>query len=252
LKELAIIHPSTRLKNSGTEPVLPQQHVVRPPPASSLIQPFCIGHGAVHGKNIKTPTTATMLKSKPGDRVKEDHGEEVVITPPAEPSEYHYNFGPASGRDEIVFTCERPGGDTKGAMIPTTSQVSKWMAFMSTKQISHVIILLEEPELKAYEPPGLIPAYQDAGMIVHHIPYSSPNAATRILEILEEVSQKNNKKAVAHCTHGMGRSGRVAAAWLVQKYHLTPLDAVEEALEAARTAKVERMGAPRQLQEWMG
>lgn len=193
-----------------------------------------------------------MLKSKPGDRVKEDHGEEVVITPPAEPSEYQYNFGPASGRDEIVFTCERPGGDTKGAMIPTTSEVSKWMAFMSTKHISHVIILLEEPELAAYEPPGLIPAYLDAGMIVHHIPYSSPNASTRILEILEEVSQNNKKRAVAHCTHGMGRSGRVAAAWLVQKYHLTPLAAVEEALEAARTAKVERMGAPRQLQEWMG
>jgi rhodanese-related sulfurtransferase len=234
--------------------------------------------------------TTTMLKSKPGDRVKEDHGEEVVITPPAEPSEeYHYNFGPASGRDEIVFTCERPGGDTtttttaaaaagttKGAMlIPTTSEVSKWMSFMSTKQqITHVIILLEEPELAAYEPPGLISAYQqDAGgttstnsadstnsMIVHHIPYSSPNAANRILEILEQVAaagggknknSKNDPKVVVHCTHGMGRSGRVAAAWLVKKYHLTPLDAVEEALEAARIAKVERMGAPRQLQEWM-
>lgn len=175
----------------------------------------------------------------------------MVITPPAEPSEYHYNFGPASGRDEIVITCERPGGDTNGTMINTTSQVSKWMAFMSTKHISHVIILLEEAELKAYEPPGLIPAYQDAGMIVHHIPYSSLNASSRILEIFKEVSQ-NNQKAVAHCTHGMGRSGRVAAAWLVQKYHLTPLEAVEEALEAARTAKIERMGAPRQLQEWMG
>ena len=205
-----------------------------------------------HDKTIKASTLTTMLIPKPGDRVKEDHGEEVVITPPADPSEYHYNFGPASGRDEIVFTCERPGGDTKGAMIPTTSEVSKWMTFMSTKQISHVIILLEETELEAYEPPGLIPAYQTAGMIVHHVPYSSPNAATRILEIVEEVSQKNNKKVVAHCTHGMGRSGRVAAAWLVKKYHLTPLDAVEEALEAARTTSVERMGAPRQLQEWMG
>lgn len=194
------------------------------------------------------------LTVKPGDRVKEDHGEQVVITPPAEPSDYQYNFGPASSRDDVVFTCERPGGDTgnENSMV-TALQVSKWMAFMTTKQITHVIILMEDSELTtAYDAPGLIAAYQQVGMgNVHHIPYSAPNAASRILKLLQTISAKN-EKAVAHCTHGMGRSGRVAAAWLVQTYKLTPLEAVEEALEAARIANVERMGAPKQLQEWMG
>jgi protein-tyrosine phosphatase len=52
---------------------------------------------------------------------------------------------------------------------------------------------------------------------------------------------------VAYCTHGMGRSGRVAAGWLVHKYGLSVEEAVDEALEAARIHGVERMGSPRQL-----
>ena len=39
------------------------------------------------------------------------------------------------------------------------------------------------------------------------------------------------EKVVAHCTHGMGRSGRVSAAWLAVRYGLSP----EEHLGALKT-----------------
>lgn len=66
-----------------------------------------------------------------------------------------------------------------------------------------------------------------------------------------EQCDARGENAVAHCTHGMGRSGRVAAGWLVHKYGQTVEAAVEETLEAARQHGVERMGSPRQLAEWM-
>jgi hypothetical protein len=38
------------------------------------------------------------------------------------------------------------------------------------RNIKHVMILMEEKELSAYDAPGLIQAYQDKGIIVHHVP----------------------------------------------------------------------------------
>lgn len=183
----------------------------------------------------------------------EDHGEKTVVTPLS--SDNPYNFGPASiqRNNTIVHTCERPGGDVKGAnKIPTKAKVQAWKEFMTTpeRNIRHVFILLGDSELEAYDPPGLIQAYQDAGIIVHHIPYSSPKSFSKIMAELDECDQKG-ENAVVHCTHGMGRSGRVAAGWLVHKYGLSVEQAVEEALEAARKFGVERMGSPRQLEAWM-
>mmetsp|Transcript_2295 Transcript_2295/g.6460 ORF Transcript_2295/g.6460 Transcript_2295/m.6460 type:complete len:208 (-) Transcript_2295:368-991(-) len=205
---------------------------------------------------MTTTTTTPSITPQPGDRVTEDHGESVVITPYTA----ERNFGPASTRDSLVYTCERPGGDSKGAKIATQQEVDQWIAFMTSsgRNVRHVIILMEPNELEKGYDDSLIEKYQQGGITVHHIPYSSPQAYAKAMAVLKQVEKANNEntqqqqqQVVAHCTHGMGRSGRVAAGWLVERYGLSPEQAVEEALAAARTTGVERMGAPRQLQEWM-
>ncbi len=191
------------------------------------------------------------MKLKDGDRYLDDHGERTVVTP-LSPTNTH-NFGPASSRDSVVNTCERPGGDPGAASrIPTKDKVDEWIRFMTTpgRAIKHVFILLTDSELEAYDGPGLISAYEACGIVVHHIPYASDGSFRKIMTDLDGLHAKR-ENAVAHCTHGMGRSGRVAAGWLVYKYGLSVEDAVEEALEAARNHGVERMGSPSQLTKWM-
>jgi protein-tyrosine phosphatase len=191
-----------------------------------------------------------MVKPKDGDRILEDHGEKTVVTPLG--ANNPHNFGPASARDAIVNTCERPGGDTKGRKINTQETVEEWIQFMTVpeRNIKHFFMLLTDKELEAYEEPGLLQAYKKGGIKVHHIPYVSEISFKTIMADLDELDEKK-EKAVAHCTHGMGRSGRVAAGWLVHRYGLPAEQAVEEALNAAREYGVERMGSPRQLTEWM-
>ena len=179
------------------------------------------------------------------------NGERTVVTP-LSPTNIH-NFGPASSRDAVVNTCERPGGDPGAAgRIPTKDKVDAWIRFMTTPEraVKHGFILLTESELEAYDEPGLISAYEACGIVVHHIPYASDDSFHIIMTHLDDLYTKR-ENAVAHCTHGMGRSGRVAAGWLVHKYGLSVEDAVDEALEAARIHGVERMGSPRQLKKWM-
>ncbi|KAL7575455.1 hypothetical protein ACA910_007354 [Epithemia clementina (nom. ined.)] len=195
------------------------------------------------------------ISSKEGDHVKIDKKtNEKTVATPAFPEENPHNFGPASARDATVFTCERPGGDPaeQDTKIPTQKVVDQWVQFMNSpeRQIKHVIILLSDPELEAYEPPGLIAAYQAAGITVHHIPMSSKDSYQSIMTTIDEIESKK-ERLVAHCTHGMGRSGRVAAGWIVHKYGVSPEQATEESLEAARQHKVERLGAPGLLKEWI-
>jgi hypothetical protein len=195
-----------------------------------------------------------MVKVSKGDRSMIDHGENVVITPLG--SDICHNFGPASARDSIVNTCERPGGETgydRSNKIPTSQAVSEWIEFMTVpeRNIRHVIILLSDEELEVYDDPGLIAAYQSGGILVHHIPYASEKSYSKIMSEMDKIEQEGNGNVVVHCTHGMGRSGRVAAGWLVHRYGLSIEEAVEETLTMARQVGVERMGSPKQLAEWI-
>ena len=227
---------------------------------------------------------APILTVKEGDEVQVDetNDERTTVKTPSCPQENPHNFGPASDRDATLFTCERPGGDPadKASKIPTQTVVDEWVAYMtaSERQIKHVIILLGDSELEDYEAPGLISAYEAAGIVVHHIPMSSKDSFQRIMATIEDVESKD-ERAVVHCTHGMGRSGRVAAGvssewrpkgipighnrfsrfqflvkhqWVVHKHGISPEEATNECLEVARQHKVERLGAPRLLKDWMG
>jgi protein tyrosine phosphatase (PTP) superfamily phosphohydrolase (DUF442 family) len=192
-----------------------------------------------------------FCKLEQGDSVVTDSGEPVVLTAM---NTAPHNFGPASSRDETVFTCQRPGGDAGPGRLETANVLPEWIDFIKNQNgVTHVIILMGDDELQEayHQGESLIQAYQNAGMTsVHHVPMTSPGAHDKIMAILAIV-ERLGERVTCHCTHGMGRSGRVAAAWLVHRYHLSPQQATIEVLDTARTCGVERMGAPRRLQDWI-
>ncbi|KAL7571840.1 hypothetical protein ACA910_002918 [Epithemia clementina (nom. ined.)] len=183
--------------------------------------------------------------------------EDAIVTP-SFPQENPYNFGPASSRGTTLYTCGRPGGGNppdKDATFPTKIVVDEWAKFMTSpdRQIRHAVILLSDKELQAYEDPGLLAAYEAAGITAYHIPLAADNnnSYQTIMATLDQIDAKG-ERAVTHCTGGVARCGRVAAGWIVHKYGITPEEATEETLEAARANKVERMGSPQLLKAWIG
>jgi hypothetical protein len=121
---------------------------------------------------------------------------------------------------------------------------------MRQKGIDQVLILLDDNELECYEDPGLLELYEKYGFTVHRNPMGEMGASTRAMETIRNC-QTNGKKVVAHCTHGQGRAGRVAAAWLAHKYDLSPEEATKEALATASNLGVTRLGSPTKLKTWL-
>jgi protein-tyrosine phosphatase len=163
----------------------------------------------------------------------------------------HHNFGAASTRDKVLFTAERPGSDRagEGVVIPAET-VIEWTSFMKDNGIRHILMLLDDNELEDYAEPGLVKLYENAGFKVHHEPMLIAGAPNRIFDIIQQ-AESNGERVVAHCTHGMGRSGRVSAAWLVNRYGLSPEEATKEVMEQAEKASLVRLGNPTKLQQWL-
>jgi hypothetical protein len=78
----------------------------------------------------------------------------ALVTPSLQPLEYvtkpqncaPFNYGPASGRDDIVFTCERPGADdafNRPGGIPQAA-VQEWVEFMRERGVKRVLTLLDQ------------------------------------------------------------------------------------------------------------
>lgn len=174
---------------------------------------------------------------------------EPVRTPK---TEIPHNFGPISQRDQVLYTAERPGNpSTKGEPVGK-EKVEDWIAFMKGKGIKHVLALLDENELEIYaEGGGLMELYEAGGMVPHLTPMRPDGAYTEIMDILNDV-EKENEKAVCHCTGGIGRAGRVAAAWLSTRHSLSPEEATKEVIDQAIESGVQRLGHVEKLSGWMG
>lgn len=136
-----------------------------------------------------------------------------------------FNFGPASARDTVVHTAERPGNNPH-ALLADEQQVQSWLAFMKQQDVSHVIALLDENEYVDYYDAiapggGLLKIYEMAGLTCLVQPMSEPDAGQNIFRFIRHAeacaSAKSNGKVVVHCTGGIGRAGRVAAGWLVSR-----------------------------------
>lgn len=163
-----------------------------------------------------------------------------------------FNFGLASQRDEILYTCERPGAATKndaeGATPP--EEIQLWVDFMKSQSVRRVLTLLEDKELSWYGTP-LFEIYEREGFIYTHAPFGAPESKDSAMAAVR-AAKEAGEVIVAHCTHGMGRSGCVAAAWLVEEYGLSLIEATQEVMEQADTQSTQRMGDVPRLAKFLG
>eukprot|EP00533_Pseudo-nitzschia_delicatissima_P007404 CAMPEP_0116111934 /NCGR_PEP_ID=MMETSP0327-20121206/18710_1 /TAXON_ID=44447 /ORGANISM="Pseudo-nitzschia delicatissima, Strain B596" /LENGTH=181 /DNA_ID=CAMNT_0003605199 /DNA_START=63 /DNA_END=605 /DNA_ORIENTATION=- len=156
-----------------------------------------------------------------------------------------HNFGRISVREKTLHTAERPGHFIEDFRL---NIVDDWIQHMKDKGITHVLIILDDNELDVYEA-DLKEIYSQAGLIVHHIPFSSNNSYDKIMSLLQELDA-SGEKVVAHCSGGKGRCGRVACAWLCKKWCLTPLEASQEFIDQAVENGLYRLGDVEKLKKW--
>jgi protein-tyrosine phosphatase len=173
---------------------------------------------------------------------------EPVKTPA---SDIPYNFGPASLYDTVLFTAERPGNRCIEDATVSSSTVNEWIAFMKNQGIGHVLVLLDDNEFSIYQDPGLLGLYQAGGLSYCQATMGDVESYDRVIAYLQNV-EKRGETAVTHCTGGIGRAGRVAAAWLVHRYNLDVEAATKDVIHAAIESKICRLGHAKELSKWIG
>lgn len=173
---------------------------------------------------------------------------EPVKTPA---SDIPYNFGPASLYDTVLFTAERPGNRFIEDASVSSSIVNEWIAFMKNQGIGHVLVLLDDNEFSIYQDPGLLGLYQAGGLSYCQATMGDVESYDRVIAYLQNV-EKRGETAVTHCTGGIGRAGRVAAAWLVHRYNLDVEVASKDVIHAAIESKICRLGHAKELSKWIG
>jgi hypothetical protein len=159
-----------------------------------------------------------------------------------------HNFGPASSRDTILYTAERPGNPPgKNDPVPD-EKVHEYITFMKEQGVGRVLLLLDANEMAIYS--DLLAMYKAGGLEYNVQSMNEEGAAQKLMAILM-ASEEQGERVCAHCTGGIGRSGRIAAAWLVERYDLTPAVATEEVLAQAAASGVTRKGDASALSEWL-
>jgi len=147
----------------------------------------------------------------------------------------------------MLHTAERPGHFVQNF---NSSIIDDWIQHVKSKGITHVLIIMDDNEFDVYDV-DLKEFYSQAGLIVHHIPYTSPNSYENIMALLQDLD-KQGKKVVAHCMGGKGRCGRVACAWLCKKWCISPLEASQEFIDQAVENGLYRLGDVEKLKKWIG
>eukprot|EP00429_Kryptoperidinium_foliaceum_P003517 CAMPEP_0176009960 /NCGR_PEP_ID=MMETSP0120_2-20121206/4519_1 /TAXON_ID=160619 /ORGANISM="Kryptoperidinium foliaceum, Strain CCMP 1326" /LENGTH=113 /DNA_ID=CAMNT_0017342771 /DNA_START=350 /DNA_END=691 /DNA_ORIENTATION=- len=109
---------------------------------------------------------------------------------------------------------------------------------------------MEDDEFGVYEV-DLKEFYENAGLTVYHIPFSSQGSYEKTMALIKQLDEKG-EKVVSHCTGGKGRCGRVACAWLCKKWHLSPLEASQEFIDQATANGLYRLGDVQKLKAWIG
>jgi len=85
-----------------------------------------------------------------------------------------------------------------------------------------------------------------------HSPSSSSSSSYHDLMHLIHTLDAQGDKVVVHCSGGKGRCGRVACAWLCQKWCLSPRAASQEFMDAACAHGLYRLGDVQKLKQWIG
>ena len=143
-----------------------------------------------------------------------------------------YRFAPAAANEATVFGAAKPNY--------SETSVNRWLEFMQAQNIDRVCCLLEKKAVNRYQS-NLLAAYKQQfgeqkvlwqpGIADFQIP--NPKILIEYIIPFLISAEQNRQKAVVHCSHGMGRTGIVLAAWLVSRRGLSN----EEALSAVRQQK---------------
>ena len=145
---------------------------------------------------------------------------EFVKTPGSKDTPH--NFGRASPLDSVMHSAERPGNPSEKDGKVSTEEVQKWINYVRDEQgVTNVIALLDEDEMIIYEEPGLQKMMESNGLKFHIRPMGEEEAPEKIMSLIDEAEERG-EKILCHCTGGIGRCGRVCAAWLVHRYDLSP------------------------------
>ena len=105
------------------------------------------------------------------------------------------------------------------------------MADLQARGFTHVVCLIRDEEFEGYGVPGLLSAYSEAGLVVRRLPIADGNVPTLaemqdlIAWLIEQMHV--GARVLVHCVGGLGRTGTVAACYLVTR-GLHPLAAIAE------------------------
>jgi protein-tyrosine phosphatase len=149
----------------------------------------------------------------------------------------HFNFSPASVKEEFVYGAQRPGYPSRSS-IPDT-EVGQWIAFMRQQGIARVCCLLED-QLSCYQS-DLLAAYRGSfgeeavcGAPIRDYALAEEKLLTEVILPFLDDSASREEKVVVHCSAGFGRTGHVLAAWLVYGRQMTNDEAIAAVIAMGR------------------
>ena len=147
-----------------------------------------------------------------------------------------YNFGPASGRDELAYGSCRPGLQSNKDTSPGAvkdSEVAEWVAQMKAWGIQRVVSLLGDDELEWYEN-NLDEQMKAAGFSGYARTSVFAPDAHKVIEAALREAGEAKEKVVVHCSGGGGRAALGLGQWLTSQHELTPEQAADEIAEFAK------------------
>lgn len=138
--------------------------------------------------------------------------------------------------DDNLHRRRRPGYGSIRERVPE-EDVDQWIENSREDGIERVVVLLSEKELTTYYD-DLLRRYREefGGDNVLHAPVEDYSACSHeqlhdeVLPFLRE-SVKNDADVAVHCSAGVGRTGQVLFAWLVDEQGMSVEDAISEVKE---------------------
>lgn len=147
-----------------------------------------------------------------------------------------HHFAAAFPEDTLVFGACRPGYPDTAV---TNEAVSEWIEFMKQRSIQRVICLLDPAQLAYYD--DLLGQYRAAfgAANVFNFPiidYTKPSEhqLCEIVTVLRGAIE-GGIMTVVHCSAGVGRTGAVLLAYLVQIQGMTEAEASQAMRETGRS-----------------
>lgn len=118
--------------------------------------------------------------------------------------------------------------------------------------ITHIISLLTEQEYGQYGVSNLKEEYKKSGFGTHYLPIFDQRVPTteailNTLQWMEETLSNTSNKILIHCVGGLGRSGTLAAAYMIWKYHIS----ADAAIQMVRKSRSERAIESREQERFL-